>query len=49
MMRAEPTATRMNRLRHRDRVVAVALILMFVRVWIATGFVIVGARGADVT
>jgi hypothetical protein len=33
MMRAEPTATRMNRLRHLDREVAVALVLTFVRVW----------------
>jgi len=33
MTKAEPTATRMNRLRDLDRVVAVALVLMFVRVW----------------
>jgi hypothetical protein len=49
MMRSEPTARRMIRLRHRDRVVAVALVLMLVRVWWATGLVILGARGADVT
>jgi hypothetical protein len=47
MMRAEPIATRMNRLRHRDRVVAVAQVLVSVR--LATGFVIVGARRAGLT
>src|SRR5947209_15764228 len=41
---AKPTARRMNRRRHRERVVAVVLVLMPVRVWFATG---VGAPGAD--
>src|ERR1700757_529262 len=46
---AKTTARRMDRHRHRDRVVAVLLVLMPVRVWFATEFIIVGARGADVT
>ena len=49
MTTAKPTAIRMNRHRHRDRVVAVVLVLMPDRVWFAAGFVIVGAHGADVT
>jgi hypothetical protein len=49
MTTAKPTAREMNRHRHRDRVVVVALVLIPVRVWFATGFVIVGALGAGVT
>src|SRR4051794_34260031 len=48
MATANPTTKRMSRHRHRDREVVVALVLMPVRARLATGFVVVGARGAGV-